>query len=82
MNVAGLNLICTACLTVVCGLLFIVDISISRDTQATLRLLRRGDKIDCRMSEMRGTQPMTDFDDPANVVRPNLWLVADQGGVI
>jgi hypothetical protein len=32
-------------------------LEIKDGTQETLRLLRRGDKIDCRMSEMRGTQP-------------------------
>jgi hypothetical protein len=27
------------------------------NTRETLRLLKRGDKVDCRMSDMRGTTP-------------------------
>lgn len=45
---------------VVVGLLviFVGDLErIARDQAETLRLLRRGDKIDCSRSEMRGSYP-------------------------
>lgn len=51
------TLILTALLTIVTGVMFFIVIGIRHDTQEVLRQLRRGDKIDCRMSEMRGTQP-------------------------
>lgn len=51
------TLILASCLTVVTGVMFFISIGIRHDTQEVLRQLRRGDKIDCRTSEMRGTQP-------------------------
>lgn len=51
------TLILASCLTVVCGVMFFISIGIRHDTQEVLRLLRRGDKIDCHMSELKGTQP-------------------------
>lgn len=35
----------------------IATLEVRKDTQETLRLLKRGDKVDCRMSEMKGTLP-------------------------
>lgn len=82
MNAPLVNLIFTLCVTVVCGALLLVDIGISRgDAQETVRLLRHGDKVDVRLSEMRGTQPWA-VAVSANVVRPDLFAAADKGGVI
>lgn len=57
MTDATKTLILTALLTIVTGVMFFIAIGIRHDTQEVLRMLRRGEKIDCRMSEMRGTQP-------------------------
>lgn len=84
MSAPFLKLICIVCVTVACAVLLIVNISAARDdARATVRLLRHGDKIDVRLSEMRGTQPWVMADAGlANVVRPDLFAAAGKGGVI
>lgn len=77
-----LNIV-TVCVIAACGALLLADIAITQgEAQETVRLLRHGDKIDVRLSEMRGTQPWVMVGGPANVVRPDLFAAADKGGVI